>query len=425
MARANLARAGVADRVEIASGRALDLLAGAGEGPFDLVFIDADKGNNAEYFDWALRLSRPGTADRRRQRRPRRARSPADATDAATSPAPAASSTPRRRAARGRHRDPDRRRQGLGRLRARRRRLTPRARRRPVRRTPERASVSPASVARAANGRAASSAAASPRSPPPPPRAAARDFARRPKPIPLRGRRGYRCSRGVTGKGAGMAVPHYGVLRGRVLAGRREDGRQSPHYQVHVLAAGTHYRLAVNVKSQTAPSELLFHVDEDFRHPLTAALEAQPDGFLLLGGRAGLPALDYVRGGLLDPHVLRPLPASGPGRDDDLGDAVGALVARAAREPGAGVHAFGSRWGPEPGKRDQVFGFLPGNGIHNVHMNQGNEPGHSADDGAWQDGGLLFRFAGRWVALFLAFQSQRWRTDDATGRPLPPDPSGA
>jgi len=58
----NVGRAGLADKVEIRLGRALDLLPGlAGEGPFDLVFIDADKTSNPEYFAWAVKLSRPGT----------------------------------------------------------------------------------------------------------------------------------------------------------------------------------------------------------------------------------------------------------------------------------------------------------------------------------------------------------------------------
>jgi len=63
VARANLARAGVADRVEIRIGAALDTLPRLAEekaGPFDLVFIDADKQNNPDYFAWALRLARPG-----------------------------------------------------------------------------------------------------------------------------------------------------------------------------------------------------------------------------------------------------------------------------------------------------------------------------------------------------------------------------
>jgi len=64
VARANVARAGLADRVDLRVGAALDTLPkieAEGLGPFDFVFIDADKSNNANYLSWALRLSRPGT----------------------------------------------------------------------------------------------------------------------------------------------------------------------------------------------------------------------------------------------------------------------------------------------------------------------------------------------------------------------------
>ncbi|WP_436498074.1 O-methyltransferase [Actinokineospora sp. HUAS TT18] len=60
VARANVAEAGVADRVDVHVGEALAVLPEL-TGPFDLVFIDADKVNNPHYFAWALRLSRPGT----------------------------------------------------------------------------------------------------------------------------------------------------------------------------------------------------------------------------------------------------------------------------------------------------------------------------------------------------------------------------
>jgi len=64
VARANFARAGLADSIEVHVGRALDTLprlAAEGRGPFDLVFIDADKASNPDYFTWALRLTRPGS----------------------------------------------------------------------------------------------------------------------------------------------------------------------------------------------------------------------------------------------------------------------------------------------------------------------------------------------------------------------------
>jgi caffeoyl-CoA O-methyltransferase len=64
VARANLERAGVAERVEVRLGPALESLAQFGEegrGPFDLVFIDADTLNLAAYFAWALKLTRRGS----------------------------------------------------------------------------------------------------------------------------------------------------------------------------------------------------------------------------------------------------------------------------------------------------------------------------------------------------------------------------
>jgi predicted O-methyltransferase YrrM len=63
IARANLERAGVAGRVEIRLGAALETLprlAAENRGPFDLVFIDADKENTPGYFEWALKLTRKG-----------------------------------------------------------------------------------------------------------------------------------------------------------------------------------------------------------------------------------------------------------------------------------------------------------------------------------------------------------------------------
>lgn len=64
VARANIARAGLAEAVEVRLGAALDSLARlAAEqaGPFDLFFIDADKASIPAYFDWALQLARPGS----------------------------------------------------------------------------------------------------------------------------------------------------------------------------------------------------------------------------------------------------------------------------------------------------------------------------------------------------------------------------
>jgi caffeoyl-CoA O-methyltransferase len=64
MAKKNIGRAGLHDKVDLRTGKAIELLpelATGSIGPFDLIFIDADKPPYAEYFEWALKLSRPGT----------------------------------------------------------------------------------------------------------------------------------------------------------------------------------------------------------------------------------------------------------------------------------------------------------------------------------------------------------------------------
>lgn len=64
VALANIRRAGFDDIIEVRVGKALDILpriSDENKGPFDLIFIDADKTNNSNYFSWALKLSRKGT----------------------------------------------------------------------------------------------------------------------------------------------------------------------------------------------------------------------------------------------------------------------------------------------------------------------------------------------------------------------------
>ena len=226
-----------------------------------------------------------------------------------------------------------------------------------------------------------------------------------------------------------MPLKNYGVLKGRVIGSRPGTG-PSPHYQINVVAGATQYRVAVNVKSQLAPSELLYLVVEDFRHPLTTGLAGLSHGFSAVPRRPGEIALDFIRGNLFHRTQMHPLPYSVPGPDNDLNEKLNAYVQRAIDDEDATIYAFGERWGPENDQRDRYFGFLPGNGVHDIHMNQGNTGRFTEQDGVWQDGGLLLHFPAmiggggevlfpeQWVAIFLAFQSQAWHTDDVTGHRL-------
>jgi len=206
---------------------------------------------------------------------------------------------------------------------------------------------------------------------------------------------------------------------------RRVETTDAPHYQIRLRAAGVEYRAAVNVRSQERPPELLYLAVDNFAHPILERLAALADGFTELASDASGAALDYIRGNLFQRELMRPVPTAEPGPENDLGDFLDHYVQKALGDAGARAYVFGQGWGPEPTTKDKVFGFLPGNGLHDVHMNQGNSGRFADDDGVFQDGALLLRFPAddTWVAIFLAFQSQSFHTDDLTGHTVPEIPA--
>ena len=220
-----------------------------------------------------------------------------------------------------------------------------------------------------------------------------------------------------------MPIAKYGVLVGRAIQNRLGTG-DSPHYQIEMADDDTDYRIAVNVKSQESPSEVEFLVDEHFQHPILDKLPAT-SGFHPLPSEPGGVALDYIRGNLFDRTKMVALPIDATGADNDLNEKIGHFVQRAMGDESSLLYAFGQRWGPETAK-DKIFGFKPGNGVHDIHMNQGNSKKFKGDDGVWQDGGLLFHFPkqNQWVGMFLKFQSQAWHTDDKSGHTIAVDTSG-
>ncbi|KIG19549.1 hypothetical protein DB30_00058 [Enhygromyxa salina] len=209
------------------------------------------------------------------------------------------------------------------------------------------------------------------------------------------------------------------MLKARPIASRQGRGR-TPHYHIHAVDNGEDYRVSVSVRSSAGASQLLYLIDDRFEHPLLERLRALPLGFCGQAPSSGGAALDYVRDNLLARERMSELPWDVPGPDDDFNELLDLWVGRALRDEDALIYAFGERFGPthEP---DPHFGFRPATGIYRVHMNQGSDAGFSKRDGAWQDGALLLWFPAivedgrvklreRWVAVFVAFSSQRWGT---------------
>ena len=232
-----------------------------------------------------------------------------------------------------------------------------------------------------------------------------------------------------------MALRSYGVLKGKAIEVRLGAG-QSPHYEVRIVDDTTDYRIAVNVKSQLPPSDVEFIVIEHFQHPITPIVEQLPKGFTALERKPGSGALDFIRGNLFDRAKMRPLPFSVPGFDNDLNEKLDRVMQRAVGDEDAWCTPSASA-GDRSRRQGQVLRFLPGNGIHDIHMNQGNAGKFTADDGVFQDGGVLVHFPDQqeWIAIFLKFQSQSLahRRQDRTFRhragashhpPGPPQPPG-
>ncbi|NMF67148.1 DUF2278 domain-containing protein [Brasilonema octagenarum UFV-E1] len=217
----------------------------------------------------------------------------------------------------------------------------------------------------------------------------------------------------------------YGVLKCHAIAGQKELGSDTPHYQVHVKDDQFSYRLAINVRSSQKPFDLLYFIDDNFEHFITDKLDQLDFGFKKLEDsdrQPGKIALDYIRGNLFKVNQMKPLPFNVPGENNDLNELIDSYFQRAI-ETQAVVYAFGEPWGPE-NKSDKVFGFQPGRGVHNLHMNQGNSGSFARENGVYQDGALLIHYPSalssgdHWVAVFFAFQSQSFHTDDRTGNPI-------
>jgi uncharacterized protein YukJ len=205
----------------------------------------------------------------------------------------------------------------------------------------------------------------------------------------------------------------YGVLKGTVTGHLRDA--DDDHYQILVTAGTVMYRIAVNVHSTLKPPDLRFQSLTSLPASLTKGLKVLRSGFKKLPSQPGGLAQDYVRGGIVNVTRFKVVPGDRPGAKNDLKDTLEEAVLKAIAEAGSMVYAFGAKWGPEQ-KKDKYFKFTPGAGIHDIHMNQGNAKRFARDDGVYHDGCLVFQYPrDRYLAVFLAFQSQSFDTDDKTG----------
>ena len=224
-----------------------------------------------------------------------------------------------------------------------------------------------------------------------------------------------------------MPIANYSVLAGRPTAGKVVGG-SSAHYQITMQATGGPFTVAVNIQSVDG-SEVLYAILEGFTPPDLPGLTALKMGMTVLKSQPGGLALDFVRSTvngapMITKAQMTLLPKANEkaqgasaeavaiqrAKERALENAVVTLLNMTIADKDGVIYAFGSAYS-DSGKVD---------GIHDIHMNQGNpRNNHGGDNGVWQDGALMIHLPAKktWTAVFIAFQTESWATDSA-GNPL-------
>ncbi|KAL4813888.1 hypothetical protein BDW67DRAFT_192640 [Aspergillus spinulosporus] len=249
-----------------------------------------------------------------------------------------------------------------------------------------------------------------------------------------------------------MPVDNYGVLKCLAIAYKLEDRQQSPRApqlslyvrdtgsptpQLNGFVHPSHlqearaglpvHRAAINITcGDLDDSRLAYWVNHRIgQNPIVNRLSRLEYGFHPLGNKNSSLGLDYIRDSLFTSTNGRLLPHDIPGQYNDIIDVLAPYIQHAIREK-ADLYLFGSE------SRSDTRGAAPV--IHNIHMNQGNARKFRADDGVFQDGGIIFhlpcmqpdsgagsyedRPRGEWLGIFLAFASQAVHTDPSSGHAI-------
>lgn len=205
-----------------------------------------------------------------------------------------------------------------------------------------------------------------------------------------------------------MPIKGYGVWVATPTVFTAERTGKSPHGNLIFDDGSTKYKQlssAINVKSTGTDSRLVYWSNRNFQHAITQKLQSLDKGFHSIAGSDQGPdgiALDLLRGNLVDLTKGTILSTNVDGPDNDIVDHLTEIFSDAITAK-ATVYLWGQQYSPTP------------DGIHDIHMNQGNSGKSSwtKDNGIYQDGSFMLKYPdGHWEAVFLAFASQATKTDD-------------
>ncbi len=226
-----------------------------------------------------------------------------------------------------------------------------------------------------------------------------------------------------------MPLFGYGLLIGKIV-GSRPQRHGYPHWLLMVQSSDPKhppYRVAVNLQSaQRGKSPDIQYQIVNFSRRATREGAALIDtlqrqgkrgmrSFTLADSNRAVPRLDFVRGGIIDPNKFLDLPAGSDPLHDKFEAALAAAAAADMRAR-ALVAVFGT--GHPIDQHTGATAPTGFTGIENLHMNQGarnriNTPPYYLENGANQDGGIIFLLPSGATGFFVKFQLQTTNTDQA------------
>jgi uncharacterized protein YukJ len=227
-----------------------------------------------------------------------------------------------------------------------------------------------------------------------------------------------------------MSRINYNCLRGKLHAFAPAAPATNPHLWVVLSEGGRQWFATINIRSdKDAPNDpvgksyLYYLIDTDFRHPIVPTILARPEGLSPVQRDYASGALDFQRGNLFDPRLMRVLPAQGEAGDSLVHRLQANFQIAAAAN--ADIFFYGNAFRKDnPHQTDAAFGYTPTTpfGLDNVHMTQGDSRAIDLrvhENGVWHDGACFIwdENARRMTAVFLAFQAQAWHTDE-NGEPV-------
>ena len=204
-----------------------------------------------------------------------------------------------------------------------------------------------------------------------------------------------------------MSESRYGVLIGRIR-GIEPDiaGEKTPHYMLVVETCDNEsYDVAINCQSTDDNNpRVLYYADENCKNEVTNILKTMDFKFHEINYSKNINpdiAIDYIRNMSLNKDQMRALPYVIKG-DNDLKGFLNKNLKKAVDNENINVYVFGTYYNSY------------GQGVHNIHMNQGNRDKHYDENSIYHDGCFFIYLTeeDRWIACFLAFENQSWHTDE-------------